>query len=81
MKDFKQFVQLARCIDAMDVDWSKSKYTKNDVIKGFYVELEHGTEMPKTNITDNDIEITVKIALRHLEEDKDYYHKLMDAGL
>jgi hypothetical protein len=44
--------------------------------KGMEVELEHGMVDPKTNITDDDLIMTAKIALAHLKEGIDYYELL-----
>ena len=43
---------------------------------GLAVELEHGTQDPATNVTDDDETITGKIALAHLKEIPDYYTRL-----
>jgi hypothetical protein len=40
------------------------------------VELEHGTQDPDTNVTDDDVLITAKIARAHLNEFPDYYTRL-----
>lgn len=40
------------------------------------VELEHGTKYKKTNVTNNDLISTGKIALAHLLEYPDYYQRL-----
>ena len=40
------------------------------------VELEHGTRDPETNVTDDDVSLTGKIALAHLNEFPDYYTRL-----
>jgi hypothetical protein len=40
------------------------------------VELEHGTHDPETNVTDDDVVVTVKIARAHLNEFPDYYSRL-----
>lgn len=46
---------------------------------GLNVELEHGTKLSKlTNITNNDIDMTAKIAIAHLLESPDYYSRLYD---
>lgn len=42
------------------------------------VELEHGRINPRTNITNNNLLKTMKIALAHLEEYPDYYKRLLD---
>ena len=36
------------------------KFTKADILNGMNVELEHGIINPKTNVTNNDIILTVK---------------------
>lgn len=44
---------------------------------GLTVELEHGTENPKTNVTNGDLLVTGKIAWAHLNEIPDYYTRLI----
>lgn len=44
--------------------------------RGMDVELEHGTQDPATNITNDDPVMTGKIALAHLNEFPDYYDRL-----
>lgn len=44
--------------------------------KGLEVELEHGSRDPQTNITNDDMVLTGKIALAHLKEVPDYYSRL-----
>ena len=43
---------------------------------GMDVELEHGTHDPETNVTDDDVVVTAKIARAHLNEFPDYYTRL-----
>ncbi len=43
---------------------------------GMDVELEHGTHDPETNVTDDDLLTTAKIARAHLNEFPDYYSRL-----
>ena len=40
------------------------------------MELEHGTKDPETNVTNDDMSLTGKIALAHLKEFPDYYTRL-----
>ncbi|GAI79999.1 unnamed protein product, partial [marine sediment metagenome] len=40
------------------------------------VELEHGSENLRTNVTNDDSLVTGKIALAHLNEFPDYYDRL-----
>jgi hypothetical protein len=43
---------------------------------GMEIELEHGYINMRTNVTDNDLTKTAKIALAHLAEYPDYYERL-----
>ena len=47
------------------------KFSINDLLTGINIELEHGKINPLTNITNDDLEITTKIALAH----PNYYNK------
>lgn len=51
------------------------KYTIEEFLDGINIELEHGLINPKTNVTNNDLIITAKIALAHLNEFPNYYNK------
>ena len=51
------------------------KFPIEDFITGLNIELEHGKNNSMTNITDNNIEKTAKIALAHLNEYPNYYNK------
>ncbi|MCK9277759.1 MAG: hypothetical protein M0P22_06690 [Methanoculleus sp.] len=44
--------------------------------RGMVVELEHGLHDPATNVTDDDLFLTAKITLAHLNEFPDYYDRL-----
>lgn len=44
--------------------------------QGMEVELEHGLHDPATNVTNDDLLVTGKIALAHLNEFPDYYDRL-----
>lgn len=52
-----------------------SKFSKEDFLTGLNIELEHGKVDPATNVTDNDLEKTAKIALAHLNEFSNYYNQ------
>lgn len=43
---------------------------------GMQVELEHGLRDPETNVSNDDLLTTGKIALAHLNEFPDYYTRL-----
>ena len=51
------------------------KYPFEDFKRGIIVELEHGKINSKTNVTDDDLLKTAKIALAHLNEYPNYYNK------
>ncbi len=57
----------------LDIDFSK--FSKEDFLTGINIELEHGLISPATNVTNNDIEMTAKIALAHLNEFPNYYNQ------
>lgn len=52
-----------------------SNFTFDDLKRGIMIELEHGLSNPLTNVTNNDLEKTIKIALAHLNEFPNYYNK------
>ncbi|MGD8455131.1 MAG: hypothetical protein PVF83_02015 [Anaerolineales bacterium] len=49
--------------------------------QGLEVELEHGTQFPDANVTNNHPILTGKIVLAHLKEMLDYYQRLQVAEL
>jgi len=61
--------------DHLNIDWSVVDLQQFK--QGLKVELEHGTKLGnKTNITNNDLVMTGRIALAHLIELPDYYSRL-----
>jgi hypothetical protein len=58
------------------VDWSAGDVDLHQFRMGLAIELEHGTQDPTTNVTNDDETITGKIALAHLREIPDYYTRL-----
>ncbi len=55
------------------------KFTREELLEGINIELEHGTINPNTNVTNDNLITTTKIALAHLNEYPNYYNK--DYGL
>ena len=51
------------------------KFSPEEFLDGINVELEHGSSNPDTNVTDDNLEMTAKIALAHLNEFPNYYNK------
>ena len=64
---------------AKKLNVSFSDFTFDELKRGVMIEMEHGLSNPKTNVTNNDLEKTMKIALAHLNEFPNYYNK--DYGL
>lgn len=53
-----------------------TKFDIEEFRKGLTIELEHGAHDPETNVTNDDLTITSKIAWAHLKEIPDYYTRL-----
>jgi len=62
--------------EKLNIDWEK--VDREQLKKGIEVESEHGSKNPETNITNDDLEMTAKIALAHINEIPDYYDKLAE---
>ena len=62
--------------ERLGVDWSSAPFDLEQFRMGMDVELEHGTRDPETNVTDDDVMTTAKIARAHLNEFPDYYTRL-----
>ncbi|MDD2758510.1 MAG: hypothetical protein PHD72_04045 [Patescibacteria group bacterium] len=60
--------------EQLGVDWSR--WDVEQFRHGMDIELEHGTVSPVSNVTNDDPVMTAKIALAHLNEYADYYHRL-----
>lgn len=57
----------------LNIDFTK--FPLSDFITGINIELEHGLVNPVTNVTNNDLLMTAKIALAHLNEYPNYYNQ------
>lgn len=62
--------------ERIGIDWVTSPFDVEQFRMGMDVELEHGTHDPATNVTDDDVTSTAKIAWAHLNEFPDYYSRL-----
>ena len=51
------------------------KFNIYDLLEGLNIESEHGTINPSTNVTNDDLILTAKIALAHLNEFPNYYNQ------
>ena len=60
--------------EQLGIIWDK--FDIEQFMMGMNVELEHGTRDPHTNVTNDDLLMTAKIALAHLNEIRDYYTRL-----
>jgi Protein of unknown function (DUF5661)/Family of unknown function (DUF6064) len=56
------------------IDWAEIDLEQ--LRRGLEVELEHGARDPQTNVTNDDVDLTAKIAWAHLREIRDYYTRL-----
>lgn len=57
----------------LNIDFTK--FSLQDFITGINIELEHGLINSLTNVTNNDLLTTAKIALAHLNEFPNYYNQ------
>jgi DNA-directed RNA polymerase alpha subunit len=76
MPNTKKFTieEVKQAGELLGIDWSN--FDAEQFRMGLDVELEHGKTNPATNVTDDDIIATAKIALAHLNEFPDYYDRL-----
>ena len=58
----------------LGLDWKK--VDPEQFRRGLEVELEHGARDPETDVTNDDLTLTGKIAWAHLKEFPDYYTRL-----
>ena len=52
------------------------KFTPEEFLEGINIESEHGSINPITNVTNDDLIVTSKIALAHLNELPNYYNSV-----
>ena len=65
LRDAKEVAQI------LNIEFDQ--FTIEEFLDGINIELEHGLISPKTNVTNNDLIITAKIALVHLNDyNKEY---------
>jgi Protein of unknown function (DUF5661) len=62
--------------ERIGIEWATSPFDVEQFRMGMDVELEHGTRELATNVTDDDVTVTAKIARAHLNEFPDYYSRL-----
>lgn len=60
--------------ETLGIDWQQ--VAVEQFRRGMEVELEHGARDPETNVTNDDLSLTGKIAWAHLKEFPDYYTRL-----
>jgi hypothetical protein len=78
MTDKRQFTadEARAAGERIGIDWDTSRFGVDQFRMGMDVELEHGTHDLETNVTDDDVDVTAKIARAHLNEFPDYYSRL-----
>ena len=69
--------QVVKVCNQLGLDYNSQEWTLDDLVSGSNIELEHGEINPATNVTNDDIVKTVKIALAHLNETPLYYDDKM----
>lgn len=57
------------------LDVNFDKFSPEEFLDGINIELEHGYVDSMTNVTNNNLILTAKIALAHLNEFPNYYNK------
>ena len=62
--------------EEIGIDLPEAGFTAETFRGGMEVELEHGRRDPITDVTGDDLLLTGKIALAHLNEFPDYYVRL-----
>ena len=69
--------------ERIGIDWSTSLFDVEQLVfdveqlrMGMDVELEHGAQDLETNVSDDDVTVTAKIARAHINEFPDYYTRL-----
>ena len=70
MLDNNEILRIARYLN---IDFSRFPF--DDFKRGIMIEMEHGLINPLTNVTNDDLLKTAKIALAHLNEYPNYYNK------
>lgn len=60
--------------EELGIDWTR--FGLEEFRRGMETELEHGRRDPATDVTGDDLLLTGKIALAHLNEFPDYYTRL-----
>ena len=80
MTDKRQFTadEARAAGERIGIDWTTSRFDVEQFRMGMDVELEHGTHDLETNVTDDNVEVTAKIARAHLNEFPDYYSRLAE---
>lgn len=68
--------EAAAVASALGIDFAAVRWTLGEFHRGLISELAHGRADPDTNVTDDDLVLTGKIALAHLNEIPDYYTRL-----
>lgn len=62
--------------EQIGIDWKIVRFPVQEFARGIIVEMEHGKINRLTNVTNDDVLLTGKIAWAHLNEIPDYYTRL-----
>ena len=66
-------IDIINVAKVLNIDFKNFSF--DDFKREINIELEHGKINPKTNITNNNLIMTAKIALAHLNEFPNYYNE------
>lgn len=61
---------------SIGLDLDSERFSTEEFRRGLEVEMEHGAEDARTNVTDDNLDMTGRIAWAHLNEFPDYYTRL-----
>ena len=78
MKNTFTMAQAEAIAAEIGIDFTDHRFDVEQFRMGLEVELEHGDEDARTDVTGNDLAATGKIAWAHLNEFPDYYTRLAD---
>ncbi|HUV10413.1 MAG TPA: DUF5661 family protein, partial [Acidimicrobiia bacterium] len=67
-----------RVATELRIDFAAVEFDVAELQHGMEMELQHGRADPDTNVTNDDLVVTAKIALAHLHEIPDYYARLAE---
>jgi len=68
--------EIKNALKKLNICLAYELFKMDDIMAGIEIELEHGKRSKETNITNDNLIMTLKILLAHLREYPDYYIRL-----